>query len=503
MKILFVRPPVPKQTLGLKNIMVCEPLGLEYAAAAIGEEHEVMIFDALVEKHFEKRLTSFKPDIVASNCYITGVNEVIKVSRKAKNINRNCFTIAGGVHATKCPEDFADPAIDVIVMGDGTLMMPKIIKALENNTPIEKLPGLAIPTGPDEVYKTTGIPPMENIDQLPFPRRDLVDHLKHKYYYLFHEPMATMKTTWGCWYKCNFCFTWTITDGKVFSRSPESIADELEQIEQEDVYIVDDIFLIKPKRLERLKALLLERNIKKKFLVYGRADFIAQNEPIIKEWAKIGLSAVLIGLEASTDMELSGMDKESTVDYNRKAIEVLTKNNVDTYGSLIPQPDYTKKEWQRLFDFIEETGLYYLNVSPLTPLPGTPIFEDWQDKITVPRKAHGLWDLSHVIVPTKVSIKEFYKGLLWLYAKSCMDLNRARKLSLRKRPPWYSRKYFRLYLGVLRCYWQLRNAHHDHSKKNIAEAMDRGPEVPGLTYKKIDVDVQEKVKRNDRKTEVA
>ena len=131
MKILFVRPPVPKQTLGLKNIMVCEPLGLEYAAAAIGEEHEVMIFDSLVEKRFEKRLASFKPDIVASNCYITGVNEVIKVSRKAKLLNRDCFTIAGGVHATKCPEDFADPAIDIIVMGDGTLMMPKIIKALE------------------------------------------------------------------------------------------------------------------------------------------------------------------------------------------------------------------------------------------------------------------------------------------------------------------------------------------------------------------------------------
>lgn len=501
MKILFVRPPVPKQTLGLKNIMVCEPLGLEYAAAAIGDEHEVMIFDSLVEKRFEKRLASFKPDIVASNCYITGVNEVIKVSRKAKLLNNKCFTIAGGVHATKCPEDFADPAIDVIVMGDGTRMMPKIIKALENNTPLEKLPGLAIPTGPDEVYKTSAIPPIENIDQLPFPRRDLVDHLKHKYYYIFHQPMATMKTTWGCWYKCNFCFTWTITEGQVFSRSPESIADELEQIEQEDVYIVDDIFLINPKRLRRLKALLIERNIKKKFLVYGRADFIAQHEDIIKEWAEIGLSAVLIGLEASTNSELDSMDKQSSVDYNREAIAVLTRNGVDTYGSLIPHPDYTQKEWQRLFDFIEETGLYYLNVSPLTPLPGTPVFESWQDKITVPRKAHGLWDLSHVLVPTKVTLKEFYKGLLWLYAKSCIDLKRAKKLSLRKRPPWYSKKYFRLYTGVFRSYWQLRNAHLDHSEKSIKEAMDRGPEVPGLTYKKIDLQV--KVKSHDRQAEVA
>ena len=72
-------------------------------------------------------------------------------------------------------------------------------------------------------------------------------HLRPRYYYLFHQPVATMKTTWGCWYKCNFCFTWRITDGATHSRSPESIADELAQIDCEHVYIVDDIFLIQPR----------------------------------------------------------------------------------------------------------------------------------------------------------------------------------------------------------------------------------------------------------------
>ena len=64
-----------------------------------------------------------------------------------------------------------------------------------------------------------------------------------------------MKTTWGCWYKCNFCYTWRVTDGAPYSRSPESIAAELETIDAEDVYIVDDIFLINPTRLARLAAL--------------------------------------------------------------------------------------------------------------------------------------------------------------------------------------------------------------------------------------------------------
>ncbi|MGH7602318.1 MAG: radical SAM protein, partial [bacterium] len=82
---------------------------------------------------------------------------------------------------------------------------------------------------------------------------------KVMYYYLFHQPVATMKTTWGCWYKCNFCYTWKITDGMPYSRSPESIVEELERIEANDVYIVDDIFLINPVRLAKLAQLIRAR----------------------------------------------------------------------------------------------------------------------------------------------------------------------------------------------------------------------------------------------------
>ena len=35
MRILLVRAPVPPHTIGLKHIMVCEPLELEYVAAGL------------------------------------------------------------------------------------------------------------------------------------------------------------------------------------------------------------------------------------------------------------------------------------------------------------------------------------------------------------------------------------------------------------------------------------------------------------------------------------
>lgn len=482
MKILFVRPPVPPHTIGLKHIMICEPLELEYAAAGLSG-HDVQIMDLIVERGFRKRLEQFKPDVVASSCYITGVNEVIKLFRETKLWNRKCFTIAGGVQAAQVPEDFADTAVDCIVLGDGTTLLPEVIQAIDAKEGLCDIAGLAFPVGPGEVEFTEGKPYMPKADTLPFPRRDLIAHLQHHYYYLLHQPVATMKTTWGCWYKCNFCYTWRITDGLPYSRSPESIIEELKQIEAEDVYIVDDIFLINRSRLNKLASLLREHKIRKKYLVYARADFIAENEDLIAAWAELGLSAVFIGLEAATNSELDSMNKECSVDYNRKSIEILRKYNVDTYGSLIPNPEYSPEDWQRLWEFIEETGLYYVNISPLTPMPGTDIWPEYKDKVTVPREAHGLWDLSHVLLPTKMPLKDYYRALLKLYAKTILNLSRAKKNAQRTLPSVWSWKYFRMLYGSLKIGKQFMQAHQHHSPKELAKAMYRGREVPGLTYK--------------------
>ena len=478
MRVLLIRPPVPPHTIGLKHIMICEPLELEYVAAGL-QGHEVQIMDLIVERNLERRLRQFAPDVVGTSCYITGVNEVKKICRTVKRWNPRCWTIVGGVQASRVPEDFLDSAIDAVVRGDGTTAMPALLEAIENGHSLENLPNLALPDG-DRMVLTADQPYMPKPDQLPFPRRDLVRHLQHRYYYLFHQPVATMKTTWGCWYKCNFCYTWRITDGLPYSRSPESIVDELEQIQAKDVYIVDDIFLINKNRLARIADLLRARNIKKSYLVYARADFIAENEDVIAEWAGLGLKAVFVGLEAATDAELDSMDKQCSVDYNRKAIAVMRKHRVDTYGSLITQPDYTEADFDRLKRFIDDTKLYYLNISPLTPMPGTLIWDRYKDQTTVSRVAHGLWDLSHMLLPTRMPLKRYYRSLLGVYAHACINPRRAASLSLRTAPPIWSWKFVRLWYGALKIAHQFFMAHRHHSPADLALATDTGPEVPGL-----------------------
>ncbi|ESU22643.1 hypothetical protein FEDK69T_19010 [Flavobacterium enshiense DK69] len=453
--------------------MICEPLELEYIAGNL-EGHEVIIFDHLVEKRFEKRFMDFNPDVIVSSCYKSGTNEVIKIFRWVKSIYPECITIAGGVHATLVPEDFADIAVDIVGIGDGTFLLSEIIEKINNKGTLVDVPGIAIPIAAGQLIRSSQRPYMPKADTLPFPRRDLVSHLKNKYYYLMHKPVATIKTTWGCWYKCNFCFTWKITDGTPYSRSPESIVQELLTIAATEIYIVDDIFLINKSRLAKLATLIKEHNINKNYLCYARADFIAENEEVIKEWATLGLKAVFIGLDAITDEELQNMNKQSLADYNKTAIEILRKYKIDTYGSLIPGADFEKKDWDRLWQFIKETKIYYVNISPATPLPGAENFQSLKSHLTVPEDAHSLFDLSHQLTTTKMPLKQYYRELLKLYAKTLLNLNSASKNTFRTLPSVWSINYWKIMAGALKIGAQLLNGHKHHSDKELAISRYKG-----------------------------
>jgi len=476
MRILLVRPAVPRHTIGLKHIMICEPLELEYVAAGL-KGHEVQVMDLIIENGLRQRLEEFQPDLVGTSSYIAGVNEVIKVCRESKRWNPACVTVVGGVQAAQVAEDFADNSVDLIVKGDGTTTMPAVVHALEQGSDLLEIPGIAIPRGPRDLVHGPIAPYMPKPDELPLPDRSVVDHLKHRYYYLMHRPVATMKTAWGCWYKCNFCYTWRITGGVPFARSAESIVAELKEIEATEVYIVDDIFLINPRRLARLAEMIRAEGIRKNYLVYARADFISSHEDIIAEWAELGLKAVFVGLEAVTNDELHSMNKETSVDQNLEAIRVLQRNGVDTYGSLIPQPDYTVEDWKRLRRFIRDSGLYYLNISPLVPLPGTSEYEVYEKRLIVPREAHGLWDLSHAVVETRLSLRQHYWQLLITYATVIFNLRRARRVTQRTLPSIWSWNYAKLLWGAGKIGIQFLGAPWHHSRRQLEVAMDRGSEV--------------------------
>ncbi len=423
MRVLLVRPRPHKETIGLQNVMICEPLELEYIGACIkAEGHEVTIIDMILEKkplsHF---IRIYKPDIVGMTSYIAHVNVVKEYALEIKQENPKCRVAVGGVHAEVVPSDFIDSNIDYIIRANGLRTFTDILKSLEIGANPLNIDGVWGENKPGCIKETTF--------DYPHPDRSLVDKYRKRYYYMFHNPCALIKTSYGCPYKCSFCFCREITDGKYFCRELNDIIEEIKSIPEREIYIVDDDFLVDRNRLLNFCRLLKENHLKKRFLIYGRADFIAGNEDIIKEFASAGLRAVIVGLESSSEEELKKYNKKSSVEINERAINILKKYEVECYGTLILGVDWNERDFIRLYKWIRKIDIKFINLQPYTPIPGTALFDEYKDKLIVPREDYEKWDLAHLTVhPTKISIRRYYWNIIKLYYKITMNPRNVAKM---------------------------------------------------------------------------
>lgn len=424
MKILLVRPKPDKETIGLQNVMICEPLELEYICSFLeGKGHEAEIVDMILEKKpigfFMKK---YMPDVVGITSYISHVNTVKAYSAAIKQADGNCRVVVGGVHSEVVPEDFVDDNIDYIVQGNGLNTFNAILENLEK--------GIGDSSGIKGVW-TESNPhcPKEASFNYPLPDREKVSKYRHKYYYMFHNPCAIMKTSFGCPFSCSFCFCRKITDERYFTRDLNGVIEELKTIGEEEVYIVDDNFLVDRDRVMDFCRLLEENGLKKKFLIYGRADFIAENEDVIKLFAENGLRAVIVGLESCEQEELKEYNKQSSVDVNEKAVSVLKGAGVECYATLILGLDWRDREFDNLYNWLRKLDLKFINLQPFTPLPGTPLYEEYKDELAVSRKEHEKWDLAHLVVkPRRISARRYYWNIIKLYYKITMSPRNVMKM---------------------------------------------------------------------------
>lgn len=410
MKILLVRPKPHKETIGLQNLMVCEPLELEYIASNIRSHgHRSVIVDMILEK---KELTYFlrkyRPQAVGITGYISHVNVIKKYAQEVKAFDPSVRVLVGGVHAEVNPQDFESEYIDYIIRANGLRTVTEILDRLERKEEVRDLPC---------VYSKAGERPRkETCFSYVFPDRSKVDRYRSRYYYMFHRNCSLIKTSFGCPYQCAFCFCRQITDGSYYVRDLENIIAELKTVKETEIYIVDDDFLVNRDRILEFTRLLKKNRIKKRYLIYGRADFIAENEDVIREFRKAGLRAVIVGLESCDGRELEDYHKMTRVAVNEKAVGILKKYDVECYGTFITGIHWKKEDFKALERWIKKLGIVFVNLQPLTPLKGTELYEKYKKDFIVREDEYEKWDLAHLVVkPTHLSVRKYYFYTMLLY----------------------------------------------------------------------------------------
>ena len=156
------------------------PLGLSYLAGALSAAGvEVKILDLVVfpssRALLQTLVETFRPQVVGLTAVTMTFDSAMGVIKDIKDIDPEIVTVMGGPHVSFCArQTLLDyPELDVAVIGEGERTVVEFCRTIDNGEAIEKVNGIAYRRG-TEIYFTAQREPIENLDSLPMPARDLL-----------------------------------------------------------------------------------------------------------------------------------------------------------------------------------------------------------------------------------------------------------------------------------------------------------------------------------------
>lgn len=407
MKVLAVHPGPLMYT---KIYLRLEPLGLELVAQAMrAAGHDVRIFDLQVESQqdYIRLLEEWQPDAVGFSCnYLPNVPEVIDLAKLTKARLPRSAVFVGGHSASFVARELLDHgqgAIDCVVKGEGERVVANLLSALEQDRhALSTLPGCVTMAG-------EGPPPqfVTSLDDCQ-PARDLLRH-RRRYFIGVLDPCASIEFTRGCPWDCSFCSAWTFYGRSYRAVGTDRIIEDLQRIREPGVFIVDDVAFIQADHGLAIGDAIARNGIHKQYYLETRGDVLLRNKDVFRFWTRLGLKYMFLGIEAIDEEGLKTYRKRTSLGKNFDALEFARSLGITVAINLIADPDWDRERFETIRRWCLEIP-EIVNISVNTPYPGT---ESW---VTESRKIqtqdYRLFDIQHAVLPTKLSLPEFYDELV-------------------------------------------------------------------------------------------
>ena len=415
MNILLVRPYAHKDTINLANFAIVEPLELEYLAAyAQDVDVDSDILDMILDKRkdIKKVLASKKYSLVAFTGYQTAINIMYKLAKDVKEFDPSIVTVVGGLMAEVNPHLFQNRNFDAIVKLDPMNTFREILKMIATNERnFSKLNGVYAPdkTNYEFVKYTPELIPL---------REKTAQYRKH-YRYAYLGNCASMRTSYGCPNRCNFCVCTQACNGKYWLRNMDDVIAEIKTIEEDLIMITDDNFTASIRRVNEFCDALEREKINKRWFMLCTTKSVAENPDVIKRFRKNGLTCVFLGIEAFEDDELRELNKRSTAEHNIKGLQILADLGVDLTGGLICMPEWKQENFDNLAANLSKFVPIIPMVNALIPMMGTPIYDVYKERIAVDEGRFEIFDMAHLIVrPEHMTPRRFYLNVLKIFNKT-------------------------------------------------------------------------------------
>ncbi|MBP6872261.1 MAG: cobalamin-dependent protein [Bacteroidales bacterium] len=437
MKILLINPPRSPENKILEYApadarpfihkkLIGPPLGL-LTIAAVVKDFDVTLIDLKGEYDLDpdappleqlilRYLSEYQPDIVGVTFIASELYAGLDIFRAAKKFNPEIITVAGGLHVTICPEDFADPCVDILCPGHSAGIFRKLVINFEKGLPLENTAGIIL--NEHGTLRRTTKPAMDwdpaGKDFILPDRSHLTRWLQTYKVGNDPTPVTYLFTSLGCPFECSFCAIWPQHDKQYYMREVESVIEELKGLDDYGVVrFADANTIVDIRFIHRLVDRILEEGIVKKYVMDIRPDTAARHPDLIEKLALAGLKVVICGFESFRDEELDKYNKRSAASNIKKSIEVFHRNDIMIRGNYIVPNDYGEDDFKALAAYSASNPVVYAGYTILTPMPGTVYYREVKDQIV----DHDLskYNFFNSVMKTKLPPDQFYEsvGSLW------------------------------------------------------------------------------------------
>jgi anaerobic magnesium-protoporphyrin IX monomethyl ester cyclase len=391
------------------------PLGLLYLSAFLKARGiAVEVFDTTFARRSEldERLSATPGGILGIYSNLMTRSSVLEIIRAAKTTGWR--VILGGPESANYVSEYLSAGADVIVIGEGELALTELVAMLRHGglSGLSAVQGIAFCDARGHIVRTPERPKIKDLDSLPFPDREAIDHEKYLDVWKTHHGASSINliTARGCPYRCNWC-SHAVYGYTHRRRSPENVADELQSIveryDPDQVWYADDVFTISHHWLERYVSELARRGLHKPFETITRADRLQTRESV-EMLKKLGCYRIWIGSESGSQRILDAMERGVTAEQVRASTKLAQQHGIEV--GMFLMWGYEGEEIEDIAATVEHVKLSRPDVFFTTvtyPIKGTGYFEKVRDKVELPLEWSRASDRDYVIAGRRD--KSYYK----------------------------------------------------------------------------------------------
>ncbi len=293
----------------------------------------------MTRKAFNRHIREGNFDLIGLPTWSMSILRVYDTVRILKELSPNSKILLGGYHATFFPERTLEecPEADFVIAGEGEKPLLALVNELEKDSPdLTKVPALYYRQEGTIVHNkaTSYLTPKE----LPFPDYASADldgfqaiapHFKY-------QPTYQLLAGRGCPFNCAFCNAVQMHGRSHRMKPVDKLIIELRWLKEnmgaKGFSFLDSTFTANRKwTLEFCHA--YEREIGLPWACFARADCV--DEERVSAMKRSGCWQIGMGLESANDATLRSINKKTTVEDNRQALELLKRHKIRSYASFI------------------------------------------------------------------------------------------------------------------------------------------------------------------------